>query len=128
MTTMKTDTEEAIRVTITLRRESHPEWYDRLVDVKSGRARADIVRTHLTLPRAVSTTTRQPRADIPTTQAGQEPVAVETPAIVAPKPSPAKSEIQATSSPSSAQASSSSGGLAGLMHGKFGDNGAFSQS
>lgn len=58
---MKNDTEEAIRVTITFRRESYIEWYDRLVDVKSGRARADIVRAHLSLPRAVNTSPRVPR-------------------------------------------------------------------
>ena len=47
-----------VRVTITIRRESHPEWYDRLVDVESGRARAEIVRSHLMLPRAVSISRR----------------------------------------------------------------------
>lgn len=49
---MKTDSEDSLRVTITFRRESNPEWYDYLVRIGSGRARADLVRQHLPLPRS----------------------------------------------------------------------------
>jgi hypothetical protein len=48
---MKTDTDDTVRVTLTIRRESNPEWYALLKNVKSGRARAEIVRGHLTAPR-----------------------------------------------------------------------------
>ena len=59
---MKTDTEDTIRVTVTFRRESHPEWYETLIEIRSGRARAEIVRAALTLPRArpASRTVRPP--------------------------------------------------------------------
>ena len=49
---MKTDTDDTIRVTVTFRRESHPEWYDTLIGIRSGRSRAEIVRSALALPRA----------------------------------------------------------------------------
>lgn len=49
--TTKTDTEDAMRVTVTFRRDINPEWYDLLVRIKSGRARAEVVRNHLNLPR-----------------------------------------------------------------------------
>lgn len=39
-----------IRVGITFNAESHPEWYELLSKVVSGRARAEILRTHLTFP------------------------------------------------------------------------------
>ena len=48
---ISTDTDDALRVTITLRRESNPEWYYRLKNIQSGRARAEILRSHLNLPR-----------------------------------------------------------------------------
>ena len=41
---MKTDTDDTIHVTVTFRRESHPEWYDTLIGIRSGRSRAEIVR------------------------------------------------------------------------------------
>ena len=80
---MKTDTKDAIRVTITFRRESYVEWYDRLVDVKSGRARADIVRAQLSLPRAVQQSLRVQRQDpaltqIPTLTAAVAPVSPDS--------------------------------------------------
>ena len=48
---MKTDTDDSIRVTITLNRESNPEWFVVLKNIRSGRARAEIVRKHLATPR-----------------------------------------------------------------------------
>ena len=60
---MKTDTDETTRVTIIIRRESHPEWCDRLVDVQSGRARANIMRAHLTLPWAVNASVRTKKVE-----------------------------------------------------------------
>lgn len=42
--------EKTIRVGITFNAESHPEWFELLSKVVSGRARADILRAHLTLP------------------------------------------------------------------------------
>jgi hypothetical protein len=48
---MKTDNEDTLRVTLTFRRESSPEWYALLLKTTSGRARAELVRQHLTLPR-----------------------------------------------------------------------------
>ena len=64
---MKNDTEDVIRVTITFNRESYAEWYERLIDVKNGRARADIVRAHLSLPRYVKASNRilQPQKTLP---------------------------------------------------------------
>lgn len=131
MTTMKTDTDETIRVTITIRRESHPEWYDRLVGVVSGRARAEIVRTHLTLPRTVNTTARPSRPDNPAPETpalstSQEMApATPPPVVVVANPPPAKPESQPAPAPT---ANPTGGGLADLMHGKFGDAGAFTHS
>jgi hypothetical protein len=48
---MKTDTEDAIRATATLLRESLPEWFACLSSVASGRGGAEIVRVHLSEPR-----------------------------------------------------------------------------
>jgi hypothetical protein len=58
---MKTDNEDTLRVTLTFRRESSPEWYALLLKTTSGRARAEHVRQHLTLPRfAISAETIPP--------------------------------------------------------------------
>lgn len=43
-------TEKTVRVGITFNAEIHPEWFDLLSRVTSGRARAEIVRAHLSLP------------------------------------------------------------------------------
>ena len=121
MPTMKTDTEETIRVTITLRRESHPEWYDRLVDVKSGRARADIMRTHLTLPRAVNASVRAKKVEdqplnVSTTTA-------DTGAVVAAPTPPAVVEALKQPPITSSEPTSKGPGLASLVFGKMGKNG-----
>ena len=120
MPAMKTDTEETIRVTIKLRRESRPERYDRLVDVKSGRARADIL-THLTLPRAVNASVRMKKVedqplDVSTTTA-------DTGAVVA-APAPPK-VVGALKKPpiTSSEPASQGPGLASLVFGKMGKNG-----
>ena len=47
---MKTDTEDTVRVTITFNRASNPEWYNVISGITSGRARSEIVKTHLTVP------------------------------------------------------------------------------
>lgn len=47
---MKTDTEDTVRVTITFNRASSPEWFNVISGIKSGRARSEIVKTHLTIP------------------------------------------------------------------------------
>lgn len=47
---MKTDTEDTVRVTVTFNRASNPEWYNVLRATASGRARSEIVKTHLSLP------------------------------------------------------------------------------
>ncbi|WP_371436154.1 hypothetical protein [Polaromonas sp.] len=47
---MKTDTEDTVRVTVTFNRASNPEWYNVLRGIESGRARSEIVKTHLSLP------------------------------------------------------------------------------
>lgn len=71
MTHMKTDTEESIRVTVTFHRESNPEWYDLLANMKNGRARADVVRGHLSLPR-FKAAVRVPM-ELPATALPQQP-------------------------------------------------------
>lgn len=48
---MQTDKNNTLRVTITIHRESSPEWFSLLLKTTSGRARAELVRQHLTLPR-----------------------------------------------------------------------------
>lgn len=47
---MKTDTENTVRVTITFNSASNPEWYDVIRGIKSGRARSEIVKAHLSVP------------------------------------------------------------------------------
>lgn len=47
---MKTDTEDTVRVTVTLNRMSDPEWYELIKSIKNGRTRADVLRRHLRLP------------------------------------------------------------------------------
>lgn len=76
---MKTDTDDTIRVTITLRRESHPEWYGVLKNVRSGRDRAEIVRTHLTLPRAAAMAISATPAPVRAAETYREGVAPPTP-------------------------------------------------
>lgn len=122
MTAMKTDTEDVIRVTITFRRESYPEWYDRLIDVKSGRARADIVRAHLALPRGVSTSTRTLRQE-------EKPGVIVSPEALATDPKPVTMTRKlATPIDQEAQpepAIQQSTGLADILLGRFGPGGEF---
>lgn len=79
---MKTDTEDGMRVTVTFRRDINPEWYELLVGINSGRARAEVVRSHLSLPRL------QPTAKAPV-QPPAEPAKVDTEAAAAPAASTA---------------------------------------
>ena len=122
MTAMKTDTEDVIRVTITFRRESYPEWYDRLIIVKSGRARADIVRAHLALPRGVSTSARTQRQE-------EKPdvfVSPAAPAIESNQPVIERKQTQQTSKGADPEPNTQEGsGLADLLLTKFGPNGEF---
>ena len=81
---MKTDTDDSIRVTITLNRESNPEWYVVLKNIRSGRARAEIVRKHLATPRV------EGRFQAPATQSAENqpgPVGVEALASLSAIPS-----------------------------------------
>ena len=50
---MQKNTKENIRVNITFSRESYPEWFEVLNGLSSGQDRAELVRTHLSLPRAL---------------------------------------------------------------------------
>lgn len=60
---MQTDKNNTLRVTITIHRESSPEWFSLLLKTTSGRARAELVRQHLTLPRfAVPAENASPQA------------------------------------------------------------------
>lgn len=75
---MKTDTENSIRVTITLNRESNPEWFFLLSSVVSGRARAEIVRKHLATPRV------EGRFQLPAAQATARPSSPSGTEVAAP--------------------------------------------
>ena len=62
---MKTDTEDTVRVTITFNRASNPEWFSVISGIANGRARSEIVKTHLTVPlleRFAKNRQRQPEA------------------------------------------------------------------
>ena len=48
---MKTDTKDTVRVTITFHRASNPEWYEVISGISNGKARSEIVKTHLNLPK-----------------------------------------------------------------------------
>ena len=50
---MQKNAQEIIRVNITFSRESYPEWFEVLNGLSSGQDRAELVRTHLSLPRAL---------------------------------------------------------------------------
>ena len=47
---MKLDTEESIRITVVIRKDAHPEWYQALLPIQSGRSRAELLRSHLAMP------------------------------------------------------------------------------
>ena len=75
---MKTDTEDTVRVTITFNRASNPEWYNVISSITNGRARSEVVKTHLAVPSEERfTATRkvlvQPLNTLPTTKIASEP-------------------------------------------------------
>lgn len=47
---MKTDKTNVIRTTVSFNRAIHPEWFELLSSIENGRARAELVKSHLQLP------------------------------------------------------------------------------
>lgn len=47
---MKSDTDDKVRVTVTLNRQSDPAWFTFIKSITSGRARAEILRRYLKPP------------------------------------------------------------------------------
>lgn len=41
---------DATRVTVTFRKDTHPDWFEALGKIRSGQARAEFIRSHLPSP------------------------------------------------------------------------------